>query len=153
MTYCYTLLLKTVSDITHIIDNIYLGNFESANDHKIIKKHKIGVIVRILDTEMITILKHEDTEPDITYHYIDIYDHPGQNIQKFFSSFLKFLKKHKEKNILIHCLMGISRSPSFVILHLVKNYQLNLIDAIKYVKKQRPCIKPLKEFIYQIADF
>jgi len=142
-----------MSNISHIIDNIYLGNFESSVDQKIISKYEIGAIVRILDTEMISRLQHEDTEPNIAYHYIDIYDHPGQNISQYFPNFLKFLKKHKEKNILIHCLMGISRSPSFVILHLVKNYQLNLTDAIKYVKKQRSCIKPLKEFIYQIADF
>lgn len=49
--------------------------------------------------------------------------------------------------------MGMSRSPSFVILHLVLNYNYELLDAIKYVKNLRPCVKPLKEFIYQIADY
>lgn len=142
-----------MSDITHIIDNIYLGNFESSIDSDTICKYKIDAIVRILDPEMISSIKYEDTEPNIVYHYIDIYDHPGQNISKFFSNFLKFLKSNKEKNILIHCLMGMSRSSSFVILHLVVNYKYDLVDAIKYVKKLRPGSKPLKEFIYQIADF
>lgn len=142
-----------MTDISHIIDNIYLGNFESSINSDTIRKYKIGAIVRILDPEMISSIKYEDAEPDIKYHYIDIYDHPGQNISKFFSHFLKFLKSNKEKNILIHCLMGMSRSPSFVILYLHKHYKMTIIDAIKYVKKARPIIKPLKEFIYQIADF
>lgn len=86
-----------MANITHIIENIYLGNFESSNDTNIINQYKIGTIVRILDPEMITDIKYEDIEPNISYHYIDIYDHPGKNVSKFFSRFLKFLKTNKEK--------------------------------------------------------
>lgn len=142
-----------MSDISHIIDNIYLGNFESSNDVVLINKYSISAIVRILDLDMISTIKKEDVEPNISYYYISIYDHPAQKISGEFSGFLKFMKQNKKSNILIHCLMGISRSPTFTILYLVHKYKYSIIDAIKYVKKARPCVKPLKEFIYQVIEY
>lgn len=142
-----------MADISHIIDNIYLGNFESSIDDKTIKKYNIGAIVRILDSEMIMDISREDTEANINYHYIELLDHPSENITKYFSKFLKFIDANKKTNVLIHCLMGISRSATFTVLVLVSRYDFNIVSALKYIKVKRPVVKPLKEFIQQVIQY
>ena len=151
------LLIKSLhwimTDISHIIDNIYLGNFESSVDVETLNKYNICAIVRILDPEMIHDIVREDTEPNINYHYVELLDHPSQNITKHFPQFLKFVNENKNTNILIHCLMGISRSASFTALVLVKNYNMDITTALKIIKEKRPNVKPLKEFIQQVIQY
>ncbi|ETO25617.1 dual specificity protein phosphatase [Reticulomyxa filosa] len=55
----------------------------------------------------------------------------------------KMSKEEKtQKNVLVHCSSGISRSSSFVIYYLMKNDQMSLQKAYHHVFTIRPCILP-----------
>ncbi len=140
-----------MASISHIIDNIYLGNFESSINPEYLKKYNIGAIVRIIDPAMSSSCKNNISS--INYHQIELIDHPSENITKHFPEFLKFVNSNGKTNILIHCLMGISRSPIFTTLVLTNNYNFTISDAIEYIGQKRPIIKPKSEFINQLVQY
>jgi protein-tyrosine phosphatase len=56
-------------------------------------------------------------------------------------------------SILVHCMQGISRSPSIVIAYLMKCKKYNLTRALKTVKHRRPEVKPNQAFMEQLQDY
>jgi hypothetical protein len=53
--------------------------------------------------------------------------------------------------VLVHCQMGISRSPSFVITQLVCGHGMDLETALAWVQKRRPMVQPNPAFMRQLA--
>jgi protein-tyrosine phosphatase len=127
--------MKFLYQISHITDNIYLSCFEGARNDELIKNNNIKAIVRIIEPVFLSQLPEKS---DIFYHYIPITDHPGELINSYINNFLKFMETNKDKNILIHCMMGISRSATFTILYLMNQYKWNLDKTLKFVKSKRP---------------
>jgi len=148
------LCLNDSPHISHIIENIYLGNLLSSNNQELLKHYNIKAIVRILNQENILVQKINDKDKlDINFHYIGIFDLPWENIIKFIPSFMEFLEINKNSNILIHCAMGISRSASFTIIYLINKYNMSYDDALYFTKSKRKIINPNGGFILQIKKY
>lgn len=137
-------------EISHIIENIYLGSLNGANSSELIDKYNIKAIVRILEPSIIYDLK---SKTDTNYHFIPIYDHPSEEIKPYIQDFFNFMEDNKDKNILIHCMMGISRSATFTLLYLIKKYKMTLNEALDFVKIKRNIVNPNKGFIQQLGLF
>jgi protein-tyrosine phosphatase len=87
---------------------------------------------------------------------LEIEDSPFQDIQPSILSSLEFIldsQKEKEKNILIHCAAGISRSPTIVLAYLMKYHEMNLNDALRFVQEKRPIIHPNPGFQKQLQEY
>lgn len=144
-------------EISHIIDNIYLGNIKGGNNYELLKEYNIQAIVRILNPENIRINRMNDLlredDDNMKYLYISLYDHPSDNLIKYLDRFMDFMNNNKEKNILIHCMMGVSRSASFTILYLIKNYSMTLEDAIILTKCKRNIVNPNGGFLIQMKKY
>ena len=137
--------------ITHITDNIYLGNAYNAANYDELKQYDIKCIINATDE----IGNYYDNNYEFTYMKLDgILDDSNSTIKKYFDDFLKFIKENKDHNILIHCFMGSSRSATLIVLYLIyfKNY--TIVNAIKFVEEK--CsrvniniiyIKELEEYI------
>jgi protein-tyrosine phosphatase len=151
------------NDISHIIDNIYLGNVKGGTNLELLKELNIKAVVRILNPDNILMHRLRDItnnddqnngdQHNINYHYIDLYDHPHDYLIKYLNKFINFMEENKDKNILIHCMMGISRSASFTILYLIKKYFMTFDEAVKFVKDKRNIINPNGGFLYQIKKY
>mgnify|MGYP005855775203 CR=1 FL=1 len=59
----------------------------------------------------------------------------------------------KNKNVLVHCQMGISRSSTVVISYLMKYSGMNLKQAYHYVLNKKSNIFPNKGFLAQLNKF
>jgi dual specificity phosphatase 12 len=55
--------------------------------------------------------------------------------------------------VLVHCYAGVSRSSSFVIAYMIKEFLLSYDDAKEKVKKHRPCIHPGDGFVRQLQHY
>ncbi len=71
---------------------------------------------------------------DLAYNYID------------------FVVKNDEK-ILVHCMIGKSRSVSIVMYYLMRKYRIDASEAYKYVKNNRNLAKPNESFINQLKNY
>jgi protein-tyrosine phosphatase len=67
---------------------------------------------------------------------------------------IQFIDAAKEKgNILIHCLAGVSRSPTIVAAYLMYKRKWRYKQALALIKQTRPFVNPNPGFIEQLKLF
>eukprot|EP01080_Neovahlkampfia_damariscottae_P000994 gene994-9900_t len=135
-------------DCTEILqDSIYLGSSKASKNINGLKDVKITHIVNIAGKQ------HFPNE----FEYIRTHfeDSDESNILEKFDEIFKFIDEAIKKNgrVFIHCLGGVSRSPSIVIGYLIYKKNMNFIEAHEFVKNKRKGIKLKKEFIKQLEYF
>lgn len=86
---------------------------------------------------------------------INIADNSEAILTKFFDEAHQFIDEARRKkcNILVHCLAGISRSPTIAISYLMRCNSLRLQDAYNFVKQCRPQIDPNLSFMGQLMVY
>ena len=131
---------KDSNPIDHIIDNIYLGDFRTADNIDILKEHNITHIINCAFN-----LPNKYPE-QITYKRLELRDETDQPIIEKLEEAYQFIKENKDKNIFVHCVFGKSRSASVVIFYIMKEKKLNFNEAKNYVKNIRKIVEPNSGF-------
>ncbi|AYV82863.1 MAG: internalin-A precursor [Hyperionvirus sp.] len=127
-----------------IIDNLYLGDHNSAKNIELLKKFKIIAIINISGGKMLF-------QSEIKYLRINMPDSDKSKITDHLDEAVKFISDHiKNGAVLVHCHAGMSRSPSFIVAYLARKNQMTVDDALLHVKKCRPAIRPKDKFIEEI---
>jgi protein-tyrosine phosphatase len=142
--------LVTGGKLSPIIDKLYLSCFIGAINENTIKHNKIDCIVKMYG--------NEDKNGPYKYHqnieYLELnaFDVPEYKISKDFVKCFKFINDNirKNKNVLVHCHAGISRSATIVIMYLMVKYKLTLTKAYEYVKSRRSIIRPNSGFYAEL---
>ena len=138
---------KDTNPIDHIIDNIYLGDFRTADDINILKEYNITHIINCA-------FNLPNRFPnEITYKRLDLRDEPNQPIIEKLEEAYEFIKENKDKNIFVHCVFGKSRSASVVIFYIMKEKKLNFQDAKNYVKNIRNIVEPNSGFELELNKY
>ena len=133
-------LYKDATPIDHIIDNIYLGDFRTADNIDMLRQYNITHIINCAFN-----LPNRFPE-QITYKRLDLRDEPDQPILERLEEAYQFIKENKDKNIFVHCVFGKSRSASVVIFYIMKEKKLNFIEAKNFVKNIRQIVEPNSGF-------
>lgn len=55
--------------------------------------------------------------------------------------------------VMVHCMSGVSRSPSVVIAYLMKCNQWPLVQSLRYLEQRRPCVKLTPPVQEQLLEF
>ncbi len=131
---------KDSNPIDHIIDNIYLGDFRTADNIDILKEYNITHIINCAFN-----LPNKYPE-QITYKRLELRDETDQPIIEKLEEAYQFIKENKDKNIFVHCVFGKSRSASVVIFYIMKEKKLNFNGAKNYVKNIRQIVEPNSGF-------
>ena len=138
---------KDTNPIDHIIDNIYLGDFRTADDINLLKEYNITHIINCA-------FNLPNRFPnEITYKRLDLRDEPNQPIIEKLEEAYEFIKENKDKNIFVHCVFGKSRSGSVVIFYIMKEKKLNFQDAKNYVKNMRNIVEPNSGFELELNKY
>ena len=135
-----------MNPMDEIIDNLYLGDFSSANNINKLKELGIKNVLTILED---TYLKYNESD-NINHKTIIVYDSVQENIIKHFGECLNFIKG--DNKILVHCAAGISRSATVVVAYLMWNKKMTYENALTFVRKKRN-IQPNLGFIEQLKLF
>ncbi|KAG6372864.1 protein-tyrosine phosphatase-like protein [Boletus reticuloceps] len=61
--------------------------------------------------------------------------------------------KQQGGKVLVHCNGGISLSPAFVVMFVMRHCQLSWEDALHLVQNRRYCISPNGGFLTQIKEY
>lgn len=113
-------------DITHVLSvGITLPELKSNNDRKIVNKHL--ACLDLPETSLATVL-HE------AFEFIDA----AITLQR---------------NVLVHCNAGVSRSPAIVIAYLIRRHGMTFHAAHAHVKQARPSIRPNDGFVQQLQTW
>jgi protein-tyrosine phosphatase len=150
----YASLMQSIS---HIIDNVYIGNLYAAIDEETLRSNNIQSIVQVFDG-------FDPVFPsDYDYLVISIEDRTDISIKEQFPRFLSFLEGKVKPpnhptgqpagNVLIHCQHGSSRSGTFVILYLMYYHAMSFEDALQYARRKRLGIFPNPSFQRQLKEF
>ena len=129
-------------------NKLYLGGIkDSGYNIEFLTKHKITHIINCARELLIIYPKN------IKIYHIQLEDDNIKNAKKLItegSSILKYLLEDPNKVILVHCLLGISRSVSVIISYLVKYENHTVNSAIKFIKRKRSFINPFHGFLEEI---
>lgn len=133
----------------HIIDNIYLGNAYNASNSSLLKEMNIKYIINVTKE-----IPNHFQYQNIQYLQINVMDRKNDSMILHFDHILNFLQNiNNNDNVLIHCYMGSSRSATAVLIHLIKNYQMELSQALQLLKEKRNIVNINKKFIDEVKQY
>lgn len=136
--------------ISEILPNLFLGNIGAAKQRKLLERHNIKYIVRVLN------IPDHIFENEYTYHIVNIEDADDVDISQHFDAATDFIQSKmdlNDGNVFVHCAQGKSRSPSVVIAYLIRKRGMSLKEALTHVQKCRPVVYPNSGFMEQLAKY
>jgi len=136
---------------TLILDSIYLGSAFNAGNIDMLRNNNIGLIINM--TNEIT----NHYEDEILYKRYPLYDNNNDSIVQYledtYNDICKFKRENPDKNIMIHCFMGASRSATVVAYYLIKKYNLIVDDAIIKIKEKRSIVNLTAKFYCELNNY
>ncbi|KAG2339355.1 phosphatases II [Suillus weaverae] len=129
-----------------ITDSVFIGNLPAALSTDVRKKLGITHILSVCAEYSSTDHNHL-TIPVQDSEYEDLLIHLPRGC-----SFIQSALDQGGK-VLVHCAMGVSRSPTVVCAYLMSTQRLSAHAAIQYVRKRRPKIHPNYGFMKQLVAF
>lgn len=122
--------------MNRISDRIYLGDSYDARTRDILDESKITAILNVAGDLLQDSLGR-------TYVHAPLIDGPGNENHHMASAISELARLYKEGHtILIHCHMGVSRSPTVLAAFIAINDQIDFGTALDYIKKVRPIVHP-----------
>ncbi|CAK6436428.1 unnamed protein product [Pipistrellus nathusii] len=152
------LFWKGSPQYTHVNEvwpKLYIGDEATALDRYSLQKAGFTHVLNAAHGR-----RNVDTGPDyyrgmdIEYHGVEADDVPTFDLSVFFHSAAAFIDAalHSDHNkILVHCVMGRSRSATLVLAYLMIHRNMTLVDAIRQVAKNR-CVLPNWGFLKQLRE-
>ena len=134
--------------ITTISDNLFLSGFREAKNQDLINTYNIDIIINVAAncdykcSDNVVIKKYNLTDDnicDISIYFDEIADYINENI-------------NNNKNILVHCHLGKSRSVSFILAYLMKYKNMTLQESYNHISKMRH-IRPNLSFVNMLINY
>ena len=148
-------LQTQLEEANHIIDHIFLGTEQCATEQAYLHKNSIRRVLVVGDQ----IGMPFERDPYFTYLRIPLHDESTANIRQHFEECFAFIEKRVTEfgddagNVLVHCVAGMSRSPTIVIAYIMNKYGLPFVEAFNFVKQRRPIVQPNPGFVQQLKKF
>lgn len=135
---------------TRILPFLFLGSQRDAQDPELLAAHNIGYELNVS-----TSCPKPDFIPDAHFLRIPVNDSHADKLRPHFARACRFLDKVRESSgcVLVHCLAGVSRSPTVAIAYVMRHLGLSSDDAYRYVKSKRPSISPNFNFLGQLLEY
>jgi protein-tyrosine phosphatase len=148
-------------DFSQITNYIFIGNAHSVignyatQEGDLLEAMNAKVVISALTEEEYDdyMIAKEDF-PDIDWHRLVIDDDEDEKISDYFFKVHSIISKaiEENKNIVVHCAAGMSRSPTLVIAYLMIENKWKYEEAYSYVKNRRPLTEPNIGFVKQLKS-
>jgi len=146
-------------DCSHIKNGIFIGNAHSVignystREDSFLDEHNIKVVISaITEEEYEDYMIAKEDFPNIEWTRLVVDDDKDEKISQYFFDIHKVISEavSKNKNIIVHCAAGMSRSATLVIAYLMIENRWHYEEAYNFIKKRRPIIQPNIGFIKQL---
>ncbi len=131
-------------EVDEIIPGVFLSDAIDAKKYRELKSLGIQQILTI-GSEL-----REHGSEEFKTLYIRLGDSPQANIGLHFDRCCKFIDNAPT---LVHCLLGVSRSPTIVASYLIWKHAMTAKDAMDLIKQKRSSISPNFGFLSQLQDW
>lgn len=139
-------------NLDEIEPGLWLGNVTAAADLPTLEKLAIRSVLTI---DSCPLPAHVTENPGLRVKYIQASDVPREDLIKHFEDTNNFIREslEEERNVLVHCYFGVSRSATIVIAYIMNKYKLTYDAALQRVKSKRRFVMPNPGFINQLKLF
>ncbi|XP_059180330.1 dual specificity phosphatase 29-like [Centropristis striata] len=149
--------------VNEVWPHVYIGDEETAKDKHNLKRLGITHILNAAEGTW----NNVDTgagyysDMNIVYYGVVAEDVTTFNLSQYFFSAAGFIEKtlrNPQNKLLVHCVMGRSRSATLFLAYLMICEHMTVVDAIEHVKKRRRIIpnwgflKQLRELDMQLLE-
>jgi protein-tyrosine phosphatase len=154
-------IFKEMPDCSLIKNGIFIGNAHSVignyatQESDLLDVFNIKVVISALtEDEYEDYMIAKEDFPDIEWHRFVVDDDEEERISEHFFKVHTIISEAivDNKNVIVHCAAGMSRSPTLVIAYLMIENKWKYEEAIAYVKKCRPIVEPNIGFIKQLKS-
>jgi hypothetical protein len=128
-----------------ITEKIFLGNADTAMCKDVLKD---AGITHILNCGREQPCRFKD---DFKYLKIPIDDDEKEHFLKYLEDTYQFIESSNK--VYIHCMAGVSRSPSITIAYLMKKNKWTLQESFDFLKSKRRCVRPNEGFQMQLKEY
>lgn len=92
---------------------------------------------------------------DFLYFNLRLRDHSSQDIARHFYTVFDFIETARRcgGRVFVHCVKGISRSPTMAIAYLMWYKRIGLYKALDLLRQARPVVDPNAGFIFQLTEW
>ncbi len=145
--------------IVQIIPHLYIGDrYSVISREDYLTHYNIQVVISALTEEEYAdyIIGREDFDDHITWHRLVLDDDPSEPIHTFFSRTNNIITEAlaANKNVLVHCSAGISRSVTLVAAYLLaSDHSTTAAEAISLIQRRRPYASPNNGFWKALVTF
>uniref|UniRef100_A0A667YLA5 Dual specificity protein phosphatase n=1 Tax=Myripristis murdjan TaxID=586833 RepID=A0A667YLA5_9TELE len=138
--------------VNEVWPNVYIGDEETAKDKYILRKLGMTHILNAAEGTWNSVDTGADyySDMDIVYYGVVAEDVPTFDLSQYFFSAAQFIDATLNK-LLVHCVMGRSRSATLFLAYLMICKNMTVVEAIEHVKKRRRII-PNWGFLKQLRE-
>lgn len=138
--------------MSEISAGLLLGGLDLLYDLEFLREYKITHVLTIMDEDICTPAM---VSARVTHMTVRLDDLETEPIGDYFAKCIEFIRSALEGGgaVFVHCLMGISRSPTIVAAYLMATRGLSATAALAFIRELRPIIDPNDGFRAALAAF
>ncbi|MFX1250745.1 MAG: dual specificity protein phosphatase family protein [Promethearchaeota archaeon] len=128
-----------MASIDYIIDGIWLGSVQTATDITLLQNKNISAVLSLQISG-----SYDHLYPK-QWLYLKLPIPDAKSIPNgVFKKSLAFISQAQDddRQVLVHCAYGISRSPTIVAAYLMKEKKMNPLEAFDFLQNKRPKVRP-----------
>ncbi|KAM3859920.1 dual specificity phosphatase 29 [Diretmus argenteus] len=142
--------------INEVWPNVYIGDEETAKDKSNLRKLGMTHILNAAEGTWNNVDTGADyySDMDIVYYGVVAEDVATFDLSQYFFSAAQFIDEtlsNPQNTLLVHCVMGRSRSATLFLAYLMICKNMTVVDAIDHVKRRRRII-PNWGFLKQLRQ-
>ncbi|XP_068613245.1 dual specificity phosphatase 29-like [Brachionichthys hirsutus] len=144
----------TFAHVNQVWPSVYIGDEKTALERPGLKKLGITHVLNAAEGTWNNVLTGAEyyRDMDMQYYGVEADDKPSFNISQYFCPAAQFIHEalsQPQNKVLVHCVMGRSRSATLVLAYLMMRRDLSVVEAIERVRQHR-CILPNHGFLKQL---
>lgn len=139
--------------ISEIVPGLFIGNLWASSNVDFLRQNHIRSILSVNDCNHIKWAQPCFTElfPVERHLRIFCHDSSNQDLLIHMRRVCDFIDESlSHGRVLVHCVLGISRSATFVIAYLMRQQHSPLVAILADVRQKRPRVKPSANFLAQL---
>lgn len=138
--------------MSEILPGLLLGGYDLLFDLEFLREYKITHVLTIMDENILTTPM---VAMKVTHMTVRLNDRDEEPIGDYFDRCVGFISSALAEGgaVFVHCLMGISRSPTIVAAYLMATRGHDAAAALAFIQERRPVVDPNDGFQAALRAF